>query len=48
MGDYQKAIKYYDNVIRIHQNNRFIFPILNLILGINPETGLTGTNEDTN
>ena len=39
-GDYQKAIKYYDNVIRIHQNNRFIFPILNLILGINPETGL--------
>ena len=39
-GNYQKAIKYYDNVIRIHQNNRFIFPILNLILGINPETGL--------
>ena len=44
-GDYQKAIKYYDNVIRIHQNNRFILPILNLILGINPETGLKAPTE---
>ena len=42
---YDNAIKYYDSVIRIHQNNRFIFPVLNLILGINPETVLKATTK---
>ena len=44
-GDYQKAIKYYNSVIRIHRNNRFILPALKLILGIDPETDLKAPTE---
>ena len=47
-GDYEKAIKDYNSVIRFHESSKFIFPILNLILGINPETGLKAPIEIPN